>query len=588
MTGGVAQDNPITRGEAALQRGDAAAALAAFGQILAHSPDDVRALIGCGIACGQSGDLDGSARHLQRAAALAPDQPAIHANLSKLALERGDWASAEDSARRAIALAPADPIGHDNLCVALKRQGRWDEMAAALETGLAQCPKPGNLFHTLGELHQRCGEMTAAVDAFNRAPASAANISALIGSFNYADLRPPQEVFAIHQQFAGRLEAAYRLALPPPRPPRSEGRLRIGYVSSDLRDHSVAFFVESVLAAHDRDRFDLYCYATSARGDSVTRRLQALVGNWRPCARLSDRAIADLIRRDEIDILIDLGGHTVGNRLAVFAMRAAPVQATWIGYPNTTGLAAMDFRLTDGISDPPGADKFHTERLIRLPSTFLCYRPPDEAPPPNLPAANRPVTFGSFNAVPKYSDACLAAWAGILERLPEARLMLKASDLTIPRARRRVMAAFESRGIAPQRVDLLPQIASRRDHLAAYDGVDIALDPFPYNGTTTTCEALWMGVPVVTLRGQAHAGRVGASLLHQVGLDQVATGSPQAYINMAVELASPSRAQQRHDWRRTLRSMMRNAVLCQPDLFVPSLESAFINMAAIRRKEMKA
>jgi predicted O-linked N-acetylglucosamine transferase (SPINDLY family) len=353
-----------------------------------------------------------------------------------------------------------------------------------------------------------------------------------------------------------------------------------------MRDHSVAFFIEPILAAHDRAAFDVFCYSTAVRGDAVTQRLASKADHWRDCGRLSDYAIAQQIRNDGIDLLVDLAGHTVGNRLAVFAMRATPVQASWIGYPNTTGLKTMDFRLTDAISDPPGADAFSTERLVRLPHGFLCFQPSNDAPPPQAPSDGRPFTLASFNAVPKYSDGCIAAWAQILRRLPTARLRLKAADLANGLARRRLLAAFAAHGIEAQRIALLPLVASRREHLAAYHDIDLALDPFPYNGTTTTCEALWMGVPVLTLRGQIHAGRTGASLLTQVGLEAFIAETKEAYVEAAVAFAG--KIGRDANRRADLRARMKAAPLCRPDIFVPTLERAYRDMAAARRAELSA
>lgn len=581
-----AADDPIGQGEAALRQGDGAAALGHFRRALARSANDARALIGCGIACGQSGDLEQAAHYLERAAKLAPQAAVVHANLAKLAIETGDWRKAEEAARRAVKLTPDDPVANDNLCVALKRQRRWEDAESALQAALARCMNPGNLLHTLGEFRQRRGDIRGAIEAFAKAPMTTVNLSALVGCYNYADLVPADAVAALHRELVSRLESACEKILPPPPPPR-EGKLKIGYLSSDLRDHSVAFFIESVLASHDRSAFEVHCYATSPHADDVTQRLKGCADHWRDCARLPDKALAELVRSDGIDILVDLGGHTVGNRIAVFAMRAAPVQVAWIGYPNTTGLRAMDFRLTDAVSDPPGAEAFYSERLIRLSPTFLCYRPPEGAPEPERSGADRPFTFASFNAVPKYSDACIAAFASILKQVPDSRLILKAGDLSNPLARKRLEDAFAGHGIEAGRIDLRTQIASRREHLAAYGEVDVALDPFPYNGTTTTCEALWMGVPVVTLAGTTHAGRVGASLLGQAGLQHLAATTVDNYVAIAVAMAQPGKTAHRNTLRHDLRSRLRVSPLCQPESLVPELEAAFRDMAVVRRRELQ-
>lgn len=571
------------RARAALQRGDWEAALSSFSELLAQAPGDAEALMCCGVIYGRKGDLPTASGFLRRAADAAPNAPDVHINLSKLAIEQRDWREAEQSARRAAALSPANAIAYENLVVALKHQGRWEDADAALQEGLRQSPGRSNLFNLLGELRQRCGDIGGAMAAFAQAPPTPANISCWVASHNYADGLTPQQLFAVHKTGGARLEAAVT-ALPPPAPPR-QGRLRVGYVSPDLRDHSVAFFIEPVLKAHNRAAVEIYCYSTASRPDHVTQRLAKCADHWRDCAALTDQALAQQVRSDGIDLLIDLAGHTVGNRLAAFAMRPAPVQATWIGYPNTTGLAAMDFRLTDAISDPPGAEALHTERLIRLPHGFLCYQPPDDAPPPRPPQAGA-VTFASFNAVPKYSDDCIAAWSAILRRLPAARLRLKSADLANALARRRVLGRFAAHGVAGDRVILLPLITDRREHLAAYGEVDIALDSFPYNGTTTTCEALFMGVPVLSLRGTSHAGRTGASLLTQLGLESLIAGSIEAYVEAAVAMAAPDNPWRQAGRRTELRERMTASPLCRPDVFVPDLERAYREMATIRRAEI--
>ena len=572
------------RGRAAMQRGDWAEALSAFGEVLAEMPRDADALMRCGIIHGQMGDLPKASRFLGAAAAAAPASPDVHINLAKLAIEQRDWRQAEQSARRAVALSPAHAIAHENLVVALKHQGRWEDAETALEAAIARCSAPGGLLGLLGELRQRRGDIAGAMAAFAQAPATPTNISCLLASYNYAEGISPQAVFAAHKTGSARIEASVA-RLPPPAPPR-EGRLRVGYLSPDLRDHSVAFFIEPVLAAHDRSAVEVFCYSTAARPDAVTQRLASLADHWRNCASHSDGALAKQVRSDGIDLLIDLAGHTVGNRLPAFAMRPAPVQATWIGYPNTTGLTAMDFRLTDAVSDPPGADAFYTERLVRLPHGFLCYRPPDDAPAPQPPPPERPLTFASFNAVPKYGDACIAAWSAILRRLPAARLRLKAYDLANGLARRRLLARFSEHGIDAGRIELLPLIAERRAHLAVYNEVDLALDTFPYNGTTTTCEALWMGVPVLALRGESHAGRTGASLLTGLGLQALIAATIEDYVEAAVAMADAGHPWRSAERRRDLRTRMQAAPLCRPALFVPSLERAYRDMATARRAEL--
>jgi protein O-GlcNAc transferase len=328
--------------------------------------------------------------------------------------------------------------------------------------------------------------------------------------------------------------------------PDPQRALRVGYVSADFRRHSVAYFLRGLVASHDRRRVRVYCYSNVERADTVTAEFQSLADEWRPVTGLPDAAVAEQVRADRIDILVDLGGHTGGNRLLVFARKPAPVQVTWLGYPNTTGLPAIDYRLTDDIADPPGeADALHTEKLVRLPGGFLCYRPGAEAA--GTPAAPRdasagPVTFGSFNTLSKVTAEVIRVWSAILGRIPGSRLLLKSEGLDEQGTRARVSGAFAAHGIAPDRIGLLPWIEGYGEHMALYSRVDVALDPFPYNGTTTTCEALWMGVPVIALRGNRHAARVGASVLYHAGLPQWIAEDEAGYIALAVAGAADPQA----------------------------------------------
>src|SRR6185369_4920000 len=263
------------------------------------------------------------------------------------------------------------------------------------------------------------------------------------------------------------------------------------------------------------------CYANLDRPDQATERLKSLAEQWRDLCQVGDEEAARIIARDGIDILIDLAGHTSGNRLPLLARKPAPLQGTWLGYPDTTGLPELDFRITDRFADPPGAtERFHSERLVRLPRSFSCYLPPSSAPPvAALPAlAAGRVTFGSFNNLAKVAPEVISLWARVLLALPGSRLLMKCKPLADPEICARLRAGFEREGVAAERVELHPGNASAGDHLAQYHRVDIALDTFPYHGTTTSCEALWMGVPVVTLAGTRHASRTGVSILSNCGL----------------------------------------------------------------------
>ena len=392
--------------------------------------------------------------------------------------------------------------------------GQYEAAGAAFEAALSLMPAYADALSNRGEVLRETGEAGAAIDYYRRAldadGARPAIHSNLLYALNCVTDVDRGAVAAEHRRWAqaharpATATATHNNAADP------ERRLRIGYVSPDFRRHSAAYFIEPVLAAHDPAAVEIFCYASSSLRDEVSDRLRALAHGWRDIDALDDGEAAKRIGADGIDILVDLSGHTMNGRLALFAGKPAPVQVTYLGYPNTTGLNAMDYRLTDARADPEGdGEAFHSETLVRLSGGFLCYRPPDDAPavaPPN----NGPVTFISCNNLAKVTPPVVAAWAALLARLPDCRLALKAKALGDAGARRRMAERFADHGVAAGRIDLMGWVETG-SHLGVYGGADIGLDTFPYNGATTTCEALWMGVPVVTLAGDRHAGRVGAS-----------------------------------------------------------------------------
>lgn len=551
-------------------------AIARYDRALDLRPDYAAALANRGNALGDLGRLDEALVSFERAVAARPDFAEAHYNCANALAALGRGLEALAGYERVLALDPRHVDALNNRGIALQQARRYPDALASYDRALAVRPDDADTLNNLGNLRNEQGRVATAVEAYARAarqrpdlPVPASN---LLMALNYTNDRTPAEMLAAHRDWAARF------AVPPGKPfgPRAPGRLRVGYVSSDLRTHSVAYFLEPLLAHHDRERVEVFCYANLRRGDATTERLRGLADHWIPIADLDDLAVADRIRADRIDLLVDLGGHTGQSRLAVFAHRAAPVQVSWLGYPNTTGLSTMDYRLTDAIADPPGAaDGFHSERLVRLDGGFLCYRPPADAPPV-LPAPYRArgfVTFGSFNHPAKLSDETVRCWADLLARVPDSRLLLKYRIFEDAATCRFHQDRFAAAGLAPDRLELLGHIDEAQGHLAAYGRIDLALDPFPYNGTTTTCEALWMGVPVVALAGTRHAGRVGASLLHRVGLDELVADDPQTYMTLAAGLAAdPERL-------AMLRSGMRERLVASPlldgDGFARSIEAAF-------------
>ena len=446
----------------------------------------------------------------RRALALQPGVATTHISLGSVLLKQGQLSAAEAEIRSAIEFDPANAIAYNNLGNALKEQGKLDDAITAYRQAL---------------------ELDAGIPEIR---------SNLLLSLNNHPGYDAETVFREHriwaEQYARDLPAP---AQPGPNRPDPDRRLRIGYVSPDFRAHSVAYFAEALLEAHDRTAMHVVCYCNAIRRDDTTARLRGLADDWHDITGMGDEAVADRIRGDRIDILVDLAGHTANNRLMVFARKPAPVQVSYIGYCNTTGIPAMDYRITDALADPEGQDALYTEELVRLPRCFLCYTPPEAGPGVEpLPAARAgQVTFGSFNHLSKVTSEVIEVWSRILAAVPNARLLLKSKSPNDGTTRRRFVEMFVANGIAEDRVSVIGPIPSSAGHLSVYGTVDIALDPFPYNGTTTTCEALWMGVPVITLAGRAHAGRVGASLLAAVGLDELVAHTPKEYVALATGLA---------------------------------------------------
>jgi predicted O-linked N-acetylglucosamine transferase (SPINDLY family) len=556
-----------------------AAALAILDAALARQPGEARLAGQRGVALLELGRPAEAAAALAAAQAADPREPAWPANLSLALLELRRPADAAEMAARALALAPDDPRLLVNRAAALQAQGLPAAAVPVLRRATTLRPGYAVAHNNLGNALREQGLAAEAVAEFRAAVAADPGYRAARSNLLYAlhalDDAAPDAIAAEHRRHGAALEAA----APPPAPHANdrdpERRLRVGYVSPDLVGHPVAYFLEPMLEHRDRARFEVVCYAIGRLRDGVTARLGARADLWREAAELDDAALDARIRADGIDILVDLAGHTAGNRIALFARRPAPVQVAWIGYPGTTGLAAIGHRLTDAVADPPGAaDAQSAERLVRLPEGFLCYRPPDAAPPPapRPAAAGAPPVFGSFNALAKTSARMVATWARILEAVPGSRLMLKHAAFADPGVQALYRTWFARHGVAAARLLLEGRTASLEAHLARYAEIDVALDPFPYAGTTTTCDALHQGVPVVTLEGDRHVARVGASLLRQAGLGELVAADTDAYVRIAVALArDPARLAA---LSAGLRPRLARTSLLDARRFVPQAEAA--------------
>ena len=578
----------LQHGLALRRLGQPDAALAAFRESIARDAGLAEAHHQAGNLLKALGRIPEALDSLRTATALSPTRAVVWLNYGVAALDAGASAEAIVAFQKAAALEPARPETHNILGHALATSGRNIEARAALDHALLLRPGYAAAHDNLGRLCKAEGNLTEAVAHFRAALAAApspATHSNLLLALNYLPDLDPVAVYTEHLGW-NTLHASSAITLPPRRPPHNASRrLRVGYLSPDFTHHAVAYFIEPVLAAHDRANLEIFCYANVRTPDRVTTRLRSLAEHWRNIARLDDAAAAALILADELDLLIDLAGHTAHHRLGVMALRPAPVQATWLGYPNTTGLAAIDYRITDALCDPLGStDHLHAERLVRLSTNFSCYQPDTGAPDVSpLPAGkpqlqSRPVfTFGCLNNFAKVTPAVWATWKEILRTVPQSRLLLKLRGHTDSAVADRLRRDFAQAGISPECLVLHCADLSVSDHLALYHEIDVALDPFPYNGTTTTCEALWMGVPVISLAGNVHAARVGVSLLTHVGLPDWIAASPQDYVARAQQAAR--NLSSLADLRIALREQMRASPLCDAVRFTRELETVFAAMA---------
>ena len=496
--------------------------------------------------------------------ALKPDSAETHDRLGALVSEVAGFAEAVPHFRRAVKLQPDNLAFLANLGVALAQAGAGPEASTCFDRVLAA--EPGHTLALMGRalVGQESGRIAEAIADYSAVlqlhPRHFEAHSGRLLARHYLDAISREDLFADHAAFgtvAAQLPGAPLANVADP-----ARRLRLAFLSPDLRAHSVAYFLEPLLANLDRGSFEVYLYHDHPRVDAMSERLRAHAVQWRHFAGLSHAAVEAAIRADAPDVLVDLAGHTGLNRLPLFARRLAPVQLTYLGYPNTTGLREMDYRFVDAVTDPEGeADAYHTERLVRFAPTAWSYAPPaaapDCAPPPCV--ASGTVTFGCFNNFSKVNDTTLRAWSQILAAVPGARLLLKAQGLDEPASAAKLRTRLAGLGIDGSRVELLGRTAGLAAHLASYARMDIALDTFPYHGTTTTCEALWMGCPVVTLPGDRHASRVGASLLTAVDRTRWIARDWADYVRIAAELAADREGLARE--RRDLRDALSRSAL---------------------------
>lgn len=580
-------------------------------EILTHAPDDPIALHNLGVLATTAGKFEAAAElfgrailfapavaqfHLSRslplihlgrradaidsmreAIRLDPNLAAAHSNLGVLLSQEGKHEEAERALLRAIELRPGEAGAYANLANAVRAAGRIDEAIQWNRKAIQINPRFAHAYNSLGSCLRESGRPSEAVAAFRQAididPSLREAHDNLVYVMHFDPATSSDELMAEHLRWSAKLAEPLRATWTTHANDRTTGRrLRIGYVSPDLRNHVVGLFMGPILGHHNRREFEVYCYADVPDPDEVTERLKRYTDVWRDTTRLSDQQLAQQIREDRIDILIDLTLHMRGNRLLAFARKPAPVQLTHLAYCGTSGMSAMDYCIADPHLCPPGTNEtFFTEKLLRLPECYWCYRPAPDAPPIGpLPALTRGhITFGSLNSFAKVNDPLIQTWSQILRTVPDSRLLVHAPGGELNRS---VRERFIAAGIAPDRLSLhgsLPLF----DYLNLYNTIDIALDPFPYAGGTTSLDALWMGVPIVTLAGQLPVSRAGVTLLKNLGMEQWIAASEQEYVRKAIDFASDLNrlAEIRHSLRERLaQSPLMNAIQ-----YVRGLESLY-------------
>ena len=555
-------------------------AIACFRLAIHFNPDFAEAHKNLGVGLREKGDFDGAIACQRRAISLQPQDAHAYRYLGNALHYKMRYGEAIEAYQRAITLKPDFALAYVNLGATLRQMEKLDEAIAACNTAISIDPNCSLAYTCLGLALKETGRIEDAVAAYRKGveldPTDAYAVSHLILALHYSPASTPQTIYeqcrhwsALYAEPLNRLIKAHDNVRDPGRP------LRIGYVSPDLKWSSLAVFFLPLLTRHDRNAFQVFCYAEVHVPDRMTDRLQSHADHWRSTVGLTDEQIAQLIRNDKIDILIDLALHSPDHRLGVFARKPAPVQVTYLAYCSTTGLSAIDYRLTDPYLDPPGAStESYSERTARLPESYWCYRPDHLAADPGpLPASSSGhITFGSLNNFCKVSPPALDAWCELLHAAPNSSLLLHAKEGT---HRQRMIETIAKRGIDPSRLRFAGQLPLKQ-YIALYAGIDIALDPFPYGGGTTTCDALWMGVPVVSLAGSTAVGRAGLSLLSNVGLSHLVARSVDEYLRIALNLASDLPA------LAALRSSLRNRMLDSPLMdaprFVRNIEAAYRQM----------
>jgi len=561
------------------ERGQWDEARAAYIRALSLRPNYAEAYNNLGATLGDMGRFEEAVAAYHRALQLRPNFVEAFFNLGVTTTKCGRLEETIAAFGEALRLKPDYAEGHYNLGIAYAMQGRLGAAIASYRRAIELRPDLVQAHNNLGNVLKDYREVDAAIASYQRAlslqPDSSLALSNLLFALHCSGDLSASAIFQEHVRWdeahgrpLGKFIEPHRNEVQPAR------RLRIGYVSADFREHSVTYFLAGLLEHHDAEQMELFCYDAKPEADSTAARLRSVAAHWRTIEGQTDAQAAAMIREDRIDILVDLAGHTAGNRLPLFARKPAPIQVSWLGYCDTTGLRTMDYRFTDAVADPPGmTESLYTERLIRLPNVFACFRPVMDSPAVgSLPALARGfVTFASFHTLAKLNDRLLTAWAEILRRVDRSRLLIVAAGLDEEERRQCLGEFFSRHGIGPERLEMRARL-SLPQYLAAHGEVDLLLDSHPYSGHTVGCHALWMGVPVVTQAGEQYCSRMMASVLTSVGLTSLVARTTAEYVATAVR--SVADLGQLAELRSTLRDRLQSSPLMDEAGFARDFERA--------------
>lgn len=548
-----------------------------YREILRHYPNNAVAWHNLGMANWLQQRPREAILSVQKAVELAPDYVEAWNNLGALLSATDLIDDAIAALRKAAALKPNWAEPYINAGNMLRNRARYDEAIDFYRQAARTDPRNPEPHHILGSALARQGLRESArqhlTESLRLNPKDVVVNSSLCLLSNYDPNMSPAILRNEHEWW-DRLQGQGMAKLAPHTNSRDPDRkLRVGYVSPDFRVHPVARFMVGVYEAHDPAQFELYSYAQMNKSDAMTERFAAR-SKWRSTYGQQESKIDEMIRADQIDILIDLAGHTGGNRITIFPWRAAPVQAAYLGYPSTAGLKSIQYRITDSVADPENEESAHTEELIRLPGVWCCFEPHADAPqivdPPSL--RNGYITFGSMQNLLKLNERVIDLWTQVLRAAPTSRLHIYRDTLD-GMGRRRLIAEFTQRGLDPQRLELRNSKKDGAGHLSEYEAIDISLDTLPWSGHATTCESLWMGVPMITQRGTRHAGRMSASILTAIGAPELIAETPEQFVEIATALATDS--EKLKHLRHSLREQMRSSPVCDPKSFTRNLEAAY-------------